>query len=332
MKTKKKVVLAGQKWRFWAMVSLITAILMVPWGHMAAAGYPEKDITIIVPWSPGGGTDVITRYIADMVEKDLGKPVVVVNKTGGGGLVGFQTVANAKPDGYTIATVSTSMILQKYAALTYVDRTRVEPIAMINVDPSAFTVKGDAPWKTLNEALDWAKKNPGKLRVSNSGPGAIWHICAATLEKKAGVKFTHVPYKGGNPAAVAVAGGHVEATTASPAEVSSFAQAGKLRILAISSEERDARFPDVPTYKESGVDLVIGTWRAIVAPKGTPEEVITKLSASIKKAVHSPKYKAFLEKGGFGWAYQGPEELGATMKRNDEDFSKVIPGLGLKKK
>lgn len=325
---KKGNGLNGRKF-FW--VSILALICLVASSVPAFSEYPERDITLIVPWSAGGGTDTVSRYIADKIEKDLGKPVVVVNKPGGGGLVGFQTIAGAKPDGYTIGTVTNSMILQKYAALTYVDRTRVEPISIINVDPSAFTINAGLQWKNFKEALDYAKKNPSKVRVSNSGPGAIWHICAAMLAGKAGVKFTYVPYKGGNPAAVAAAGGHVEATSVSPAEVSSLAKAGKLRILAIAAEERDPRFPDVPTYKEEGIDLVFGVWRGIVAPAGTPQNIIDKLSEAIKKVVTSKEYKDFLNKSNFGWAYQGPSAFAAKMKSDDTELSTVVPGLGLKK-
>jgi tripartite-type tricarboxylate transporter receptor subunit TctC len=293
--------------------------------------YPEREISLIVPWSAGGGTDTICRFIADKMEKDLGKPVIVVNKTGGGGLIGFRAISGAKPDGYTIGANSISMILQKYAAIDYVDRTQVAPIAIINIDPASFTINAGLAWKNLKEALDYAKKNPGKVRVSNSGPGAIWHIAAAMLAQKAGVKFTHVPYKGGNPAAVAAAGGHVEATTTSPAEVSSLARAGKLKILAISSEKRDPNFPNVPTFQEAGVDLVFGTWRGVITAPNTPKAIIDRLNASISKVVNSQEYKDFLNKGNYGWAYQGSTDFAATMKINEKDLAEVVPSLGLKK-
>jgi tripartite-type tricarboxylate transporter receptor subunit TctC len=297
----------------------------------ALAEYPEKEITIIVPWAAGGGTDLIARFLADLMEKDFGKPVVVVNKPGGGGLVGFKQIAAAQADGYTLGITTNSQILQKYSASSYVDWREMAPIALHNYDPSGFTVKVDAPWKTIKEALDWAKANPGKMRVSNSGPGAIWHVAAALLGSKTGVQFTHVPYGGANPAGVAVAGGHVEATSVSPAEVGTLVKGGKLRILAIASNTRDPMFPDVPTYKESGVDLVFGVWRCLVAPKNTPKEILSKLENSAKKAVNDPKFKDFMTKNGFGQAYGGPAESAALMAQDEKDFEKIVPGLGLKK-
>jgi tripartite-type tricarboxylate transporter receptor subunit TctC len=310
---------------------LILAILGL--GSQSALGaYPEKEITIIVPWAAGGGTDIITRLLADFMEKDLKRPVVVVNKTGGGGLVGFQLMSIANADGYTLGICTPSMILQKYSAIAYVDWRKFAPIAIHNVDPLGFTVNKEAPWKNIREALDHAKANPVKFRVANSGPGAIWHVGAAVLGKTYGVQFTHVPYDGGGPAAVAVAGGHVEGTTVSPAEVAALVKGGKLRILAIASQNRDPSFPEVPTFREAGIDYVFGTWRCLAAPKNTPKEIISILEASVKKAVNDPKFKDFMSRNGYGQFYQGPEESIATMAQNERDFEKVIPGLGLVKK
>ncbi len=313
------------------LLLLCVMLLVIGVAVPAYCEYPERDITLIVPWSAGGGTDVITRYIGSKLENDLGKAVVVVNKTGGGGLVGFQTIANAKPDGYTLGMISLSLILQKYSALTYVDRTKYEPIALINTDPTAFSVNANSSWKDLKSALKFAKENPGKMRLSNSGPGAIWHINGVILESATGVKFTHVPYKGGNPAAVAVAGGHADATMVSPAEVASLAKAGKVKILAIASNERDMRFPDVPTFKEAGVDITLGTWRGLVAPAGTPAQIVEKVGAAVKKIIYSKEYKEFLSKGGFGWAYLNPKELVSQMQKNDEQFKAVFKKLKNKK-
>jgi len=151
------------------------------------------------------------------------------------------------------------------------------------------------------------------------------------LGSKTGVQFTHVPYGGANPAAVAVAGGHVEATSVSPAEVGTLIKGGKLRLLAIASDKRDPLFNDVPTFKESGIDFVFGVWRCLVAPKNTPKEVIAKLENSVKIAVNDPKFKDFMTKNGFGQAYLGPAESAALMAQNEKDFEKIVPGLGLKK-
>jgi tripartite-type tricarboxylate transporter receptor subunit TctC len=211
------------------------------------------------------------------MEEKLGVPVIVVNKTGGGGLVGFKAIADAKPDGYTIGSISISLLLQKAVGLAYQDFRELTPIGIYNEDPASLTVNADAPWSNLDEFVEYCKDNPETVRVSNSGTGAIWHVSALRMEKFLGIKVVHIPYKGGNPAAVAVAGGHVEVTTTSPAEVASLVNAGKLKILAIPSEKRVHIFPDVPTFKEEGYDFTAGTWRGLAGPAGLPEEVTKKL-------------------------------------------------------
>jgi tripartite-type tricarboxylate transporter receptor subunit TctC len=156
-------------------------------------------------------------------------------------------------------------------------------------------------------------------------------VAAALLGSKTGVQFTHVPYGGANPASVAVAGGHVEATSVSPAEVGTLVRGGKLRILAIASDKREPLFPDVPTFKESGIDFAFGVWRCLVGPKNTPKEIVSKLEVSAKKAVTDPKFTDFMTKNGFGQSYLGPAESAALMAQDEKDFEKIVPGLGLKK-
>ncbi len=314
-----------------AILFLTAGLFLTDFASRAGAAYPEREITLIVPWAAGGGTDLIARFMGDLMEKDLGKPVVVVNKPGGGGLVGFNTIAAAKPDGYTVGVNTNSQILQKYSASSYCDWRSFAAIGLFNYDPAGFTVNVSAPWKNMKEALDFAKANPGKIRIGNSGPGAIWHVAAALLASKTGVQFTHVPYGGANPAAVAVAGGHVEATSCSPAEVGTLVRGGKLRILAIAADKREALFPDVPTFKESGIDFSFGVWRCLVAPKNTPKEALSRLESAVRKAVNDPKFKDFMTKNGFGQAYQTPAEALATMAKDEKDFEKIVPGLGLKK-
>jgi tripartite-type tricarboxylate transporter receptor subunit TctC len=316
---------------FFLMMVLLAAGMFLSSAAPAAAEYPEREITVIVPWAAGGGTDLITRFLGDLMQKNLGKPVVVVNKPGGGGLVGFKQLAAAKPDGYTLGITTNSLVLHKYSSSSYLDWRELAPIALHNNDPAGFTVNVDAPWKTIKEALDYARANPMKVRVGNSGPGAIWHVAAAMLGSKTGVQFTHVPYGGAAPAAVALAGGHIEATSVSPAEVGTLIKGGKLRLLAIASEKRDPLFSDVPTFKESGIDFVMGVWRCLEAPKGTPKEIISKLESSVKTAVNDSKFKDFMTKNGFGQAFLGPEESAAVIAQDEKEFEKIVPGLGLKK-
>jgi tripartite-type tricarboxylate transporter receptor subunit TctC len=153
------------------------------------------------------------------------------------------------------------------------DHKLFEPIMLVNMDPAAITVSVDSPWKTLKEFLDYAKANPGKVRMGNSGPGSIWHLAAAAVEDKTGIQFNHVPYNGAAPAVTALLGGSIEAVAVSPAEVGSHVVSGKLKILGVMSDQRPKAFPGAPTFKEQGIDLVFGTWRGLGVPKGTPEPI-----------------------------------------------------------
>jgi tripartite-type tricarboxylate transporter receptor subunit TctC len=292
--------------------------------------YPKKEITLVVPWEAGGGTDLIARQIASIIEKDLGKPVVVENKSGAGGIVGFQEIAKAKPDGYTIGMITNSLLLQKYVNQTFVDYKSFEPIALINQDPASLTVKADAPWKTAKEFMEEAKS--GKVSVANSGSGGIWHVAALALGKNSGVEFKHVPFQGGNPAAVAVMGGHVQATTVSAAEVQSVVQSGGLKILGVASENRLPQFPDVPTLKEQGINTVIGVWRGLVVPKGTPKEIVDILDKAVEKAINTSQYKDFMNKGGFGIMHVPAKDFGAFMDKDDANYAELLKGVGNQKK
>ena len=289
--------------------------------------YPEKEITVIVPWAAGGGTDAIGRQIASFMEQELGKPVVIVNREGGGGVVGFKEVAAAEPDGYTIGFISNSLVLQKHSSQTYQDWEAFEPITLVNQDPASLAVKADAPWETASDFIEEAKKNPGKFRISNSGPGGIWHVSALKLANDNGVEFSHVPYDGGNPAAVAAAGGFVEATMVSAAEVSSLVDAGELKILGVAAEERLPQFPDVPTLKEQGVDTSVGVWRGFVAPKGTPQEIVDALDAAVSNAVETQEYKTFMSNGGYGIRHASSSDFASFMAEEDANYKQLFESI-----
>ena len=310
---------------------LAGAFFIMAWGPLAEAAYPEKEITLIIPWDVGGGTDLVSRAVARLMEEDLGKPVVVVNRPGGGGVIGYRQIAAADPDGYTLGSIAAPLIHHKYIASTYADQKNFAPIALFNMDSCGFIVKTDAPWKTLKEALDYAKQNPRKMRVATSGPGGALHVTLVMLESATGLQFTAVPYGGSGPASVALAGGHVEASTDLPSAVHALIEGGKLRVLAVTSEKRDPEYPHIPTFKESGVDLTYLNWRGIAGPKGMPKEIVDRLANSIKKVVAHQKFKDFMKKGHFGYTYKGPEDFAAFMAQYEKGFAAIAPKLGVKK-
>ncbi|EAX48873.1 Uncharacterized protein UPF0065 [Thermosinus carboxydivorans Nor1] len=297
-----------------------------------APKFPTKQIEIIVPYAAGGGTDQVARALANSAKDIPGQPVVVVNKVGGGGAVGMSEGEKAKPDGYTVTMITVELVTLPHLGLAPINYQNFEPILRVNMDPAAVTVRADAPWKTLKEFLDYAKANPGKVRVGNSGPGAIWHLAAASLEQKTGVQFTHVPFNGAAPAVTALLGGNVEAVTVSPAEVSAQVAAGQVRVLGVMSDKRAKAVPDVPTLKEQGIDLVIGTWRGLAVPKGTPAPVVKTLHDAFKKAMDSKAFTDYMDKAGLGIGYLSSEDYKASLKVENDNFKALIEKLGLNKK
>ncbi|MDQ8000879.1 MAG: tripartite tricarboxylate transporter substrate binding protein, partial [Pseudomonadota bacterium] len=194
----------------------------------AQSDFPSKPIELLVPYQPGGGTDALARAFADASRKFIQQSIVVVNKPGAGGAIGWQEVINAKPDGYKLAVLTVELLTLPHLGLAKFKYDDFQPIAQLNADPAAITVKAEAPWNTIEEFLAEAKKKPDSVRVGNSGNGSIWHLAAAALEDKTGTKFNHIPFQGAAPAVLALMGGHIEAVAVSPAEVTTYVQAGKL--------------------------------------------------------------------------------------------------------
>ena len=289
-----------------------------------AAEFPAKEVQIIVPWAADGATDLIFRALGTTTGKYLGNAVVIVNRPGGGGAVGYTDGMKAPPDGHSLTAAVTPLVIlphQVQTAFTYKD---FEPILNVVSDPSMFLVKADAPWKTLAEFLDYAKKNPDMITVGNSGAGGGVHLVALAFEKAAGVKFNHIPFSGGGPSITALLGGHVNVVSVSPPEGISHIQAGQLRIIALFSEKRFEMFPDVPTVKEQGINFAMGMWRGLVSPKGTPSEAVKKLHDAFKQGMDDPEFKQKAKDMSVNLSYVGPKDFGKLMANDDEFFAKLI--------
>ncbi|KAF7597819.1 MAG: ABC transporter substrate-binding protein [Candidatus Dactylopiibacterium carminicum] len=306
----------------------LSAVLLAG-GVAQAADYPTKQIELIVPYAAGGGTDLVARAYADAAKKYLPQAIGVVNKTGGAGAVRLTEIMASRPDGYKIGmgTVEIAMLPHMGVARFTVDD--YIPIARLNAEPTAITVNAEAPWKTIDEFLAYAKANPGKVRIGNSGTGAIWHIAAEAIEEKTGLTFNHIPYDGANPAVTALLGKHIEAVSVSPAEVIAHVAAGKLRILAVGADERAKAFPDVPTLKEKGVDVSIYTWRGIVVPKKTPQAVVNVLREASKKTAEDPAFRETLSKMNLTWAYADSAVFKAAMDKDNLFFKDMMTKIGL---
>jgi len=310
------------------IVLLVFAIMLSAAGTVFAA-YPERTVKIIIPWSVGGMTDVLTRPIAKWLEDYFDVPFVVENKPGGSGIIGSLLIENAVADGYVFGTTSMSTVSAQYVSPVYPKMENVEPLAQAITIPATVTVNADGPWKTLEEYVSYAKANPGKIKNSNSGIGASAHISSIVFEDKAGVELNHIPYVAYAEAVVALLGGHVDSTNIPLPDVAPHIEAGKLRMLAIASNERHPDFPDVPTLKELGIDMVMGNYSGFVAPKGITKEQIKVLEEGIGKALQDPEIRSFLIGAGFQPVYLNAEEFAKKIKDTEDSLNYLVNVLGI---
>ena len=292
--------------------------------------YPDRSVELIVPYAAGGGTDAVARSFADVSRKYFRKSIIAVNKPGASTSIGTMEVINARADGYKIALVTVELTFLNSLGIARFTHDRLVPIARLNYDPSAITVRADSPWKTIEEFLAAAKKSPGEMRVGNAGPGSIWNLTASALEDKAQVRFNQVPYQGAAPAVLALMGGHIDAVAVSPAEVGTYVAAGKLRLLAVMAEKRIPAFAEVPTFRERGVDLVLGVWRGLAAPKDTPPKVLQTLRDMAAKTAQDPAFLATLQKLNLGYAYADDRVFGAQWSSDSTYFKSLIAKLNMK--
>ncbi len=299
----------------------------------AAQNYPTRPITMVCPWGAGGGTDATARIIASLLEKEMGQPVTVVNRTGGSGVVGHSAIAAAAPDGYTIGMATVEIGMMHWQGLTELSGTSYTPIGLVNADPAGVQVRADSPYKTVNELLAAIKANPGKLKASGTGQGGIWHLAIAGLLRDQKIDPATVPWVPSNGAAPGlqdmIAGG-VDLAPVSLPESRSLIDSGKVRSLAIMAEEPSTLYPNVPTLKKAiGSDWSMAAWRGIVAPKGIPNDVRDKLAAAIKKIAASKEYNEFMSKQGYGVIYKAPDDFAKFMAKSDAELGATMKAVGL---
>lgn len=292
--------------------------------------YPARPIELIVPSSAGGGTDVMARAFSEAMRKHLAQPLLVINRPGASGAIGMQEVLNAKADGYKVCVVFAELAILPHLGQVKFTADDFTLIARLNADPSAMTVRADAPWKTIEEFLAAGKKAPVPLQVGNAGVGSIWHLAAAALEERAQVKFNHIPFQGAAPAIQALLGGHIDAVSVSPGEVSAHVAGGKFRTLAVMADQRFRGFDAVPTLKERGIDLSIGTWRGLALPKATPANVVSVLTAATKAAAADPQFVETLGRLNLGFSFADADTFRAAIQRDNAFFKQLITKLDLK--
>ncbi len=304
-------------------------ILVLP-AVAVAEQYPDRPIEFIVLFAAGGSTDIASRTIGEIAGKELGQPFVVLNKPGGGGSVAIGAVAKAKPDGYTVGSLSIgAMETQPHLVKVPYDPIKdIVPILQYAEYPQGIAVKADSPFKTFKDLLDYARANPGKVTYGTVGAGSAQHLMMERIAMETGIKWSHVPFKGGNPAVTALLGGHITATTV--AEFVPQVKAGTMRLLVTTNAKRLSDFPDVPTVPECGYPgLYMVNYVAIGAPAGTPKDRMEKLHRAFKNAMNHPTFKEVMNQWSFEIVYRPGDEVAKIIREGYRIQGELIKKMGL---
>lgn len=310
---------------------LLASGLMLAGAPASAETFPSGPITLIVAWPAGGGSDVSMRLVADALSKRIGVPVVVLNKPGAGGSIGHRDIANAKPDGYTIGMFSSGGLSLPYLNAQANTIEDYQPLAFFGEDPGALQVSPRSGIGSLKEYVERARANPGKLRNGNDQPGGSSFVTIALFEKRMNFKVTRVAYPGYGATVVAMMSSEIDSATVPVPDTIEQHKAGKLKLIGVSAMERHFMAPDVPTFREQGFDVVVGSWRCLIAPKGIPADRLKFLQDNILAVLKDPEFQARARKSGF---IVGPLDAAATYARwksDDEALYPILAEAGLVK-
>lgn len=309
------------------------AIALAATGALApaayAAAFPEKPIRLVVPFAPGGGTDLIARTVGVTMSQDLGQPVIIDNKPGGGTIIGSDTVAKSAPDGYTMvmATFAHAVNPSIHAKLPYATDKAFAPVMLVGQSPNVLVVRPDSPYKTVQDLIAAAKAKPGKISFASQGPGTSAHLAGELFKSLAKVDLNHIPYRGAGPAITDLLGGQVDVMFATASAVGSLLENGKLRAIAVTTAKRSTSpvLAKVPTIAESGVPgYVAESWYGLFVPAGTPAPVIARLNAAARKAVQTEAFRKRAETEGLEVSAGTPEEFGRYVRAEEVRWSRVV--------
>jgi len=309
------------------------AVSSVPWQAFAQAKWPDKPIRLVVPFSPGGGTDTLARLVAEKVSAATKWSIVVENKPGGGGNIGLDAVAKAAPDGYTIGMGQTANLAVNptlYKKMPYDALKDFTPIALVATQPVVLVVRADAPYKTLADLVSAAKAKPGDVSMGSAGSGTIGHLTGELLAREAKVKFLHVPYKGAGPALTDLLGGNVQFAFLTLPSIISMLKANRLRALAVTSGKRIAALPNVPTVAESGYkDFVTESWYGLVGPAKLPAAIAATINAEVEKVLKQPEVIAKLDAEGNEPLGGSADRFAARIKTDHAKWGTVVREAGI---
>lgn len=313
--------------------SLLLSVAFVAAGAIVSplAAFPDQPIKFIVPWPAGGGSDVAMRLVTDALSKKIGQPVIVINRTGAGGAIGIREIADAKPDGYTIGMIGSGAVSAQYLNANANALSDLQPIALFGEEPAALIARADAPFKTLKEFVEAAKAKPGSIKNGNDQPGGAAFAFISLYEGGLKVKVQKVAYTGYAPAVNALLSGEVQTISIAVPDVAEHHKAGRLRILGVSGPSRHFMVEDVPTFKEQGFDLSVGSWRSIAGPKGIPADRIKFLEEKLIESMKDPEFMSRAKAGGFIIAPGGVKETQKIWDAHDQMLYPILLEAGLVK-
>ena len=306
----------------------LAALAMVVSGHSAMAqSWPSKPITLVVPFPPGGTTDVLARALADKVQQSLGQPVIVESKPGAGATLGADYVAKSKPDGHTllVGAVHHTIASSVYKKVPYDLQKDFAPITTIALVPNVLVVNAATPAKNVGELVALAKSQPGKLTYGSNGNGTAQHLIGTQFENMTGTELVHVPYKGSGPLATDLLGGQITMSFDTVTPVLQHIKSGKLRALGVTTAKRSATLPEIPTLDEAGLKgFDIGTWFGVLAPAATPKDIVTRLNAEMVKVIQSPDFRKRMEEIGAEPIGSSAEQMAQQIKSDTDKFAKLV--------
>lgn len=307
------------------VLSLVLILIIGPTLSLAQELFPSRPINVVVGWAPGGSTDIGVRIVSGQVSNELGVSLIILNKPGGGGLVGSEFVRQSKPDGYTLFGASigfvTIPILDPKCPYK-IDQ--FDPICLHDTQANVIAVRIESPFKTIKEVIDFAKKSPGKLSYGSAGIGSTSHFFGELFKQSAGLELTHVPFKGDALILSALVGGHIDLGISTLPGAFSLIKGGKLRGLVLGSKEKSPDFPEIPTVTDIGYpEAVVESWHGFLGPQGIPKAVLEKLGAAFEKAVKHPSVQTMLKQAGLIPYYLNADEFRDFMRKETERFRKI---------
>ncbi len=297
-----------------------------------AQAYPQRPIALLVPWAPGGSTDILARIVAGHLHQAMGQPVIIENRTGASGNIGTGAVARAAADGYTLLFNTMSVHTMNhalFAAMPFDGIKDFSPITLLAYVTNTMVVHPSVPATTVAEFIAYAKANPGKIAYASSGPGSTNHLCAALLEKMAGIEMLHVPYRGGAPAVADTVGGQTQLFFTAGTQSLEHVKAGRLKLLGVTEAKRSTLLPDVPTVAETVPGYEMTVWYGAFGPAGMQKDIVARLNGEIGRILFLPEVKGRMENIAVEVAKSTPEELGAMMRADAEKWGRTIKDLGI---